>query len=112
MSEQGMVNAVQQALAREGIADEVIVAGQFSPRGHSGSLFLGNVPGDELGGIGGAASAAVGPVAGMAGNSKDVIAELTGEAGHRRRLAYKDRSGRPRGSLKLSARDSSRRTST
>lgn len=31
MSEEKMERAVQQALAREGIADEVIAAGQFNP---------------------------------------------------------------------------------
>ena len=67
MSEESMEKSVQEALAREGIADEVLVAGQFSPRGHSGSLALGGMAGDSLGGIGGAAGAAVGTIAGMAG---------------------------------------------
>jgi hypothetical protein len=67
MSEESMERSVQEALAREGIADEVVVAGQFSPRGHSGSLVLGGMAGDSLGGIAGAAGAAVGTVAGMAG---------------------------------------------
>ena len=58
-----MERSVQEALAREGIADEVVVAGQFSPRGHSGALALGGMAGDSIGGIGGA----VGAVAGMAG---------------------------------------------
>ena len=36
-----MVNAVQGALRARGIEDEVVAAGQFNPRGHSGGLFLG-----------------------------------------------------------------------
>jgi hypothetical protein len=36
MSEEGMEHAVQEALAREGIDEQVLAAGQFSPRGHSG----------------------------------------------------------------------------
>jgi hypothetical protein len=67
MSEEGMEAAVQQALAREGIADEVIAAGQFNPRGHSGSMVAGGMAGDELGGVAGAAGAVAGSVAGMAG---------------------------------------------
>ena len=67
MSEEGMVAAVQKGLEREGIDDRVGVAGQFSPRGHSGSMFAGGLAGDELGGVAGAAGSAVGDVAGIAG---------------------------------------------
>ena len=67
MSEESMERSVQDALAREGIAAEVLAAGQFSPRGHSGSLFLGGMAGDSLGGIAGAAGQVAGSVAGMAG---------------------------------------------
>jgi hypothetical protein len=67
MSEQGMAKAVQEGLAREGIEDTVIAAGQFSPRGHSGSMFVGGLAGNELGGVAGAAGAAVGGAAGIAG---------------------------------------------
>jgi hypothetical protein len=70
MSEESMERSVQEALAREGIADEVVVAGQFSPRGHSGALFLGGMAGDSLGGIAGAAGRAAGSVAGMAGTTE------------------------------------------
>jgi hypothetical protein len=67
MSEESMERSVQEALAHEGIGVEVLAAGQFSPRGHSGSLFMGGVAGESLGGVAGAAGAAVGTVAGMAG---------------------------------------------
>jgi len=74
MSEESMERSVQEALAREGIADEVLVAGQFSPRGHSGSLAMGGMAGDSIGGIAGAAGAAVGTVAGMAGATEGTSA--------------------------------------
>jgi hypothetical protein len=72
-----MVSAVQQALAREGIADEVLAAGQFNPRGHSGSMFAGGIAGDSLGGLAGAAGEAVGTAAGIAGGMEG-NAELSG----------------------------------
>ena len=69
MSEEKMIDAVQSALAHHGIEDELIAAGQFNPRGHTGGLFLGAIVGDAAGGIGGeigeAAGTAVGAVAGM-----------------------------------------------
>jgi hypothetical protein len=64
MSEEGMERAVQQALAREGIGDEVIAAGQFNPRGHTGSMFGGGLAGGSVGEIGGKVGEAVGEVAG------------------------------------------------
>ena len=70
MSEEGMEHAVQQALAREGIADEVVAAGQFNPRGHSGSMFTGGLAGSELGELGGSAGEAVGEIAGVAGGMR------------------------------------------
>ena len=70
MSEEAMDRAVQQALAREGIADEVIAAGQFSPRGMSGSIFAGGMTGSSLGEVGGSVGEAVGEVAGVAGGMR------------------------------------------
>ena len=67
MSEQAMEHAVQEALAREGIAREVLAAGRFNPRGHSGSMFEGGLAGGELGGAVGSVGEAVGEVAGVAG---------------------------------------------
>src|SRR3954462_15971458 len=74
MSEESMERSVQEALARGGIADEVLVAGQFIPRAHSGSLALGGMAGDSFGGIAGAAGAAVGTVAGMAAGTEGTSA--------------------------------------
>ena len=70
MSEQAMEHAVQEALAREGIAEEVLAAGQFNPRGHSGSMFEGGLAGGELGGAAGAGGEAGGEVAGVAGGMR------------------------------------------
>ena len=69
MSEEKMVDAVQRALADRGIEDEVIAAGQFNPRGHTGGLFVGGLAGDEagsaLGGVADAVGTAAGSLAGM-----------------------------------------------
>lgn len=69
MSEEQMVSLVQGALAARGITDEVLAAGQFNPRGHSGGLFAGGLAGSEAGGLFGegaeAVSLGVGSVAGM-----------------------------------------------
>jgi hypothetical protein len=64
-----MVEAVQGALAARGIDDEVIAAGQFNPRGHTGGLFIGGLAGGEAGGklpgVGDAIGTAAGSLAGM-----------------------------------------------
>jgi hypothetical protein len=69
MSEEIMVEAVRGALAARGIEDEVIAAGQFNPRGHSGGLFVGGIAGDEagsrLGGVADAVGTAAASLAGM-----------------------------------------------
>jgi hypothetical protein len=70
MSEEAMERAVQQALAREGVAEEVLAAGQFNPRGHTGSMFAGGLAGSEVGELGGAAGEAVGEIAGVAGGMR------------------------------------------
>src|SRR5262245_28375084 len=64
-----MAEAIQQALAARGIEDEVIAAGQFNPRGHTGGLFVGGLAGGTAGGelsrVGDAIGTAAGSVAGM-----------------------------------------------
>jgi hypothetical protein len=70
MSEEGMEHAVQEALAREGIAEEVLAAGQFNPRGHTGSMFAGGLAGGEVGELGGSAGEAVGEIAGVVGGMR------------------------------------------
>ncbi len=70
MSEEGIDRAVQQALAREGIDEQVLAAGQFNPRGHTGSMFAGGLAGGEIGGAAGSVGEAVGEVAGVAGGMR------------------------------------------
>jgi hypothetical protein len=69
MSEERMLELVQEALAARGIDDSVVAAGQFNPRGHTGGLFVGGLLGSDAGGvIGGAAEAVAlgaGSLAGM-----------------------------------------------
>ena len=68
MSEEGMEHAVQEALAREGIDEQVLAAGQFNPRGHSGSMFAGGLAGSEL--PGGSVAEDVGMAAGSIGGMR------------------------------------------
>ena len=69
MSEEQMVDLVQGALAARGITEEMLAAGQFNPRGHTGGMFADGLAGSEAGGLLGEAGEAVGPgvgsVAGM-----------------------------------------------
>jgi len=50
-----MVEMVQAALDELGVPDGVVVAGEFAPRGHSGSAFVGGMIGDVRGSLGVAA---------------------------------------------------------
>lgn len=45
-----MVQKVQNALVRLGIDDELLAAGIFFPRGHTGGAFAGGLLGDDIGG--------------------------------------------------------------
>ena len=69
MSEERMVELVQDALAASGIRDEVLAAGQFNPRGQTGGMFAGGLAGSEAGGLlgeaGEIAGLGVGSIAGM-----------------------------------------------
>jgi hypothetical protein len=68
LSEQQMVTAVQAALAEHGVDDEIVVAGQFYPRGHTGGMFAGGIvgadAGDLLGGVAGGIGLGAGSLAG------------------------------------------------
>jgi len=69
MSEEKMVELVQQALGERGVDEEVVAVGEFNPRGHTGGMFVGGMAGGEaLGGLGGVADGvgvAAGSLAGM-----------------------------------------------
>jgi hypothetical protein len=64
MSEERMVELVQKALEKRGIEDEVVAAGQFNPRGHTGGLFIGGVAGGDAGSVFGSMGDAVGTAIG------------------------------------------------
>jgi hypothetical protein len=49
MSEEKMIEVVNEALASAGIEDTAIAAGEFNPRGHSGSGFAGGLIGGDIG---------------------------------------------------------------
>ena len=73
MSEDTMVELVQQALADRGIDDQIVAAGEFEPRGHVGAMFAGGLAGGEVGGLLGEAGDAIGTVGGAiaAGHEAD-----------------------------------------
>ncbi|MGH2714108.1 MAG: hypothetical protein ACRDM7_09550 [Thermoleophilaceae bacterium] len=60
MSEERMVELVEGALRARGIDDEVLAAGQFSPRGHTGGMFAGGLVGGDTGGVFGGVGESVG----------------------------------------------------
>jgi hypothetical protein len=62
MSEEGMVELLQDALRDHGIDDEVEAVGQFNPRGHTGGLFAGGMIGSDAAG---AIGLGAGSLAGM-----------------------------------------------
>src|SRR3954463_2928917 len=64
MAEEQMIQAVQTALQEQGVGEDVVAAGQFMPRGHTGSLFAGGLVGDALGGPGGDLADAIATVGG------------------------------------------------
>lgn len=59
-----MVEAVQGALAKRGVDDQVVAAGQFNPRGHTGGMFVGGMAGGDAGSTLGGAADAIGTAAG------------------------------------------------
>ncbi len=61
-----MIELFEAALRGLGSSETVFAAGQFMPRGHTGSMFAGGLVGDSLGGSGAADSVATvaGSVAG------------------------------------------------
>ena len=68
MSEEKIVEVVNEALASAGIEDTVIAAGEFNPRGHSGAGFAGGLVGggvgDSIGSLAGGVGTAGGYMAG------------------------------------------------
>jgi hypothetical protein len=78
MSEQELVARVGEALAEQGLEEDVLAAGIFFPRGHTGGMFAGGLVGDSvggaLGGLGSSVGAAGGAIAG--GRAHDAASGL------------------------------------
>jgi hypothetical protein len=64
MDEQELVQRVGEALAEQGIDEEVLAAGIFFPRGHTGGMFAGGFVGDSVGGTLGGLASSVGTAGG------------------------------------------------
>jgi hypothetical protein len=64
MSEERIVEVVNEALASAGIDDTVIAAGEFNPRGHSGAGFAGGLIGGDLGDAIGSPAGGIGAAGG------------------------------------------------
>jgi hypothetical protein len=62
-----MLDEVQDALGRLGIEDDLVAAGLFFPRGHSGGAFVGGLVGGGIGDVLGGVAGDVGVVAGAIG---------------------------------------------
>jgi hypothetical protein len=70
MSEEKIVDVVNQALASAGIEDAVIAAGEFNPRGHSGAGFAGGLIGGDIGDSLGPPGAGIATVGGYMAGTK------------------------------------------
>jgi hypothetical protein len=78
VSEGSMIELVGAALRERGVDDEVLAAGEFNPRGHTGGLFIGGLAGGDVAGpLGQAAEGVgVGSIAGM--HAADAASGLPG----------------------------------
>jgi hypothetical protein len=107
MSEEKIVDAVNEALAAAGIEDTVVAAGEFNPRGHSGAGFAGGLiggdVGDSIGGLAGGIGTAGGYLAGthahdaatglpermVVGASETTVYGFAGNRAHPKALAFR-----------------------
>jgi hypothetical protein len=64
MSEEKIVEVVNEALASAGIEDTVTAAGEFEPRGHSGAGFAGGLIGGDIGDAIGSPAGGIGAAGG------------------------------------------------
>jgi hypothetical protein len=107
MSEEKIVDVVNEALAAAGIEDTVTAAGEFNPRGHSGAGFAGGLiggdVGDSIGGLAGGIATAGGYLAGthahdaatglpermVVGVSETTVYGFAGNRAHPKALAFR-----------------------
>jgi hypothetical protein len=64
MSEERIVEVVNEALAAAAIDDTAITAGEFNPRGHSGAGFAGGLIGGDVGDVIGSPAGGIGAAGG------------------------------------------------
>ena len=107
MSEEKIVEHVNEALASAGIEDTVIAAGEFNPRGHSGAGFaggfIGGDIGDSIGGLAGGVGTVGGYIAGarasddasglpqwmVVGASETTVYGFAGRRSHPKELVFR-----------------------
>ncbi len=70
MREQKLVDLAAERLAEQGIAEEVLAAGIFNPRGHTGAMFAGGFAGDEAGSAAGGLGGSIGTVGGAVAGAR------------------------------------------
>ena len=70
MSEEKIVEVVNEALASAGIEDTVTAAGEFNPRGHSGAGFAGGWIGGDIGGTMGSLGDSIATVGGYVAGTR------------------------------------------
>jgi hypothetical protein len=70
MSEEKIVEVVNEALASAGIQDTVTAAGEFNPRGHSGAGFAGGWIGGDVGGTMGSLGDSIATVGGYVAGTR------------------------------------------
>jgi hypothetical protein len=70
MSEEKIVEVVNEVLASAGIQDTVTAAGEFNPRGHSGAGFAGGWIGGDIGGTMGSLGDSIATVGGYVAGTR------------------------------------------
>ena len=70
MSEETLVQHAQDALRELGVEEEIVAAGQFYPRGHTGGGFAGGLIGGDVGGLAGGLGEAIGTVGGFSAGTR------------------------------------------
>jgi hypothetical protein len=70
MSEEKIVEVVNEVLAAAGIEDTVIAAGEFEPRGHSGAGFAGGLIGGDIGDLIGSPAGGIGAAGGYVAGTR------------------------------------------
>jgi hypothetical protein len=64
VKEQELVDRVAGLLGEHGVHEQVLAAGIFNPRGHSGAMFAGGLAGDSAGGTLGTLAGSIGTAGG------------------------------------------------